>query len=71
MAKILGYENNISRINIYLFGKNIETAFADIDLALVRICLSLFVEGHDHHGGTIGLTLSGEADECLFAFLKA
>ena len=47
--KNIGIENNVLVVKLYLIDKNPIAALTDLDATLVGICLSLFIESHDHH----------------------
>ena len=47
-------ENNVLRWESHLVDKHTVGAFADLNLALESISLSLFIEGHDDRSGSVG-----------------
>ena len=68
--KDIGIKNNILRREPDFLHQQIVAALADLDLAFKRIGLSLFVEGHHHHGSTITLNQTGLFKKASLAFLK-
>ena len=50
--KNIRIENNIIRIETHLRSQNAIGALANFNFALIRICLPLLVESHDHNGSS-------------------
>ena len=51
--KNIRVENDVGRIEADFLGKDFVGALADLDLALDRVGLALFVERHDDDGGAV------------------
>ena len=63
-------EYYVAWVHAHLFGEQAVGACSYLNPALVGSGLSLFVEAHHHHGGTIAHHVAGVAEECLLAFLE-
>ena len=64
-------ENDVLRRKSHFIDKHAIGAFADLDFALEAVGLSLFVEGHDNRGCTVGADETGLFLEFFRTFLEA
>src|ERR1700694_1380348 len=67
----VGVEDDVFRVVAGLLGEQLVCPLADADLALERVRLTLFVEGHHDHPGAILADQPGLFEEGLLAFLEA
>ena len=65
----IGIEDNVFRRKADFLRQHFVRAGADFDLALKRVCLAFFVEGHDYDRRAITAHDFGVGDEFLLAFL--
>ena len=65
----VGIEDDVLGREAGLLDEQLVGAGADLDLALQRVGLALFVEGHHDHGGAIGAHQPGGLEEGLLALL--
>ena len=68
--KDIRVENDVGRFEADLLGQDLVRTLTDLDFALDRIRLALFVERHDDHGRTISSNEPRVLDEGLFALFK-
>src|SRR6267143_7071890 len=61
---VLGWEANALR-------EEAIGPLADRDLALIRVGLAAFIEGHHHHGSSIAMDQFGLLEKLGFAFFEA
>ena len=64
-------EDDVFRRKANLFDKNVVGTFANVDLPLERIRLTLLIERHDNYSGAVQPTTTRLLDEFRFAFLQA
>ncbi len=64
-------EDDVERVDAGRPGEQRVGPGADLDLALDRVGLARFVEGHHDHGGAVAAHRPGLAQEVGFAFLQA
>ena len=64
-------EDDVLRRETRLLGEDLVRARADLDLALPRVGLAFFIEGHHHHGRAVAAAGARLFDEFFLAFLEA
>ena len=70
-GKNIRIEDNVFGREAYFLGQKIVSAFADVEFAFCQFRLTLFVEGHHHHGGTVAPHFARVIEERPLAFLQA
>ena len=53
-------ENNVGRGDAHLLSKHIKTTLADIDLSMIGMGLTVFIQSHNNHSRTIELAASAQ-----------
>ena len=59
----IGIEDDVLGRKADLLDQDVVGALADLDLALARVGLALFVERHHHHGGAVAQASPACVDE--------
>ena len=69
--KYIGIKDDVIRIEIELANEQVIAAFADVLASLQIVCLTIFIESHYHHGGTILLAQFSLSEKFFFSGFKA
>src|SRR5690606_7540856 len=64
-------EDDVFGIELEFLDQQFVGALADLELALARVSLALFIEGHDHGRRAVLLTQSSLGEEVLLSFFEA